>query len=134
MFKPVSIVLLFCLSVGWLYFLVTSAADYFPKLSQQQHDELIKFPSSLDDLKALSGMLSGLLADDLGSFYVLVLFASAYLFKQTFAIPGSVFLNVLAGALFGLGVGFSLACILTATGATFCYLIAKYAGRQAAFR
>jgi hypothetical protein len=27
--------------------------------------------------------------------YVLILFSSAYLFKQTFAVPGSVFLNVL---------------------------------------
>jgi hypothetical protein len=30
---------------------------------------------------------------------------SAYLFKQTFAIPGSVFLNALAGAVFGLKTG-----------------------------
>jgi len=33
------------------------------------------------------------------------LFVSAYLFKQTFAIPGSVFLNALAGAVFGLKTG-----------------------------
>ena len=37
--------------------------------------------------------------------YVVVLFVSAYLFKQTFAIPGSVFLNALAGAVFGLQTG-----------------------------
>jgi len=37
--------------------------------------------------------------------YVIILFVSAYLFKQTFAIPGSVFLNALAGAVFGLETG-----------------------------
>ena len=44
---------------------------------------------------------------------VLLLFSLAYLFKQTFAIPGSVFLNLLAGAIFGLPVGFCLTSTLT---------------------
>ena len=75
-----------------------------------------------------------IISDDIGFTYVLVLFTSAYLFKQTFAIPGSVFLNLLAGALFGLGLGFPMTCFLTACGATFCYSLAKFAGRQAATR
>ena len=44
---------------------------------------------------------------------VFLLFGSAYLFKQTFAIPGSVFLNLLAGAIFGLPIGFCLTSVLT---------------------
>ena len=75
-----------------------------------------------------------IISDDIGFTYVLVLFTSAYLFKQTFAIPGSVFLNLLAGALFGLGLGFPMTCFLTACGATFCYSLAKFAGREAATR
>ena len=96
------------------------------------------FPSSLEDIR--------LLASTLGSYkqlhpnYVLLLFSSAYLFKQvslpvrsitsslllqTFAVPGSVFLNVLAGAIFGSSLGFLLCCFLTACGASLCYLLAR---------
>ena len=71
---------------------------------------------------------------NLGYYYVLVLFSSAYLFKQTFAIPGSVFLNLLAGAIFGLSFGFCLTCVLTACGATCCYLMAKFVGRNTALK
>ena len=49
--------------------------------------------------------LKNRLFQDSESSYVVVLFVSAYLFKQTFAIPGSVFLNALAGAVFGLQTG-----------------------------
>merc|ERR1719259_646603 len=43
-------------------------------------------------------------------------------------------LNLLAGALFGWKIGFALTCVLTATGATFCYLLAKFLGRDLAER
>ena len=45
---------------------------------------------------------------------------------QTFAVPGSVFLNVLAGAIFGSYSGFMLCCLLTACGASLCYFLARY--------
>jgi hypothetical protein len=132
MWRIAVILALFCSSLAWLYLLATQVPEYLPGLSQQK--ELTKFPSSLEDLRSVSKILAGLLNDDVGYSYVLVLFTSAYVFKQTFAIPGSVFLNLLAGAIFGLGLGFPMTCILTATGATFCYLLAKFAGRRAAFR
>ena len=84
--------------------------------------------------KPFNKLPCSIISDDIGFTYVLVLFTSAYLFKQTFAIPGSVFLNLLAGALFGLGLGFPMTCFLTACGATFCYSLAKFAGREAATR
>ena len=56
----------------------------------------------------------------------------AYLFKQTFAVPGSVFLNVLAGAIFSTGPGFLLCSSLTAIGATLCYSLARAVGKDAA--
>merc|ERR1711936_824943 len=62
--------------------------------------------------------------------YVLALFSLAYLFKQTFAVPGSVFLNVLAGAIFGSVGGFLLCCTLTALGASFCYMLARAVGKE----
>jgi hypothetical protein len=43
----------------------------------------------------LNFLIYGLITKEEHSAYVLLLFCSAYLFKQTFAVPGSVFLNVL---------------------------------------
>ena len=64
--------------------------------------------------------------------YVLLLFCSAYIFKQTFAVPGSVFLNILAGALYGTWPGFILCSVLSGTGASLCYIMANLVGSEAA--
>jgi len=85
------------------------------------------FPSNLAELKEVVGTLS-----NVNVYRVLPLFCMAYVFKQTFAIPGSMLLNLLAGALFGAHLGFLLTCTLTAAGATFCYLLAKFVGRDVA--
>jgi len=85
------------------------------------------FPSNLEQLKDVVTKLAGVQL-----YKVLPLFCAAYLFKQTFAIPGSMLLNLLAGALFGWKVGFLLSSVLTATGATFCYLLAKFLGKEVA--
>ncbi|KAK7901349.1 hypothetical protein WMY93_018118 [Mugilogobius chulae] len=53
----------------------------------------LKFPSDLDELKDLADMLKLYKRDHHG--YVVLLFCSAYLYKQSFAIPGSSFLNLL---------------------------------------
>ena len=50
----------------------------------------LSFPKSLDELRSLAAQLSQLKEDD---FYgLLALFAAAYMYKQCFAIPGSVFM------------------------------------------
>ena len=50
----------------------------------------LHFPSDLEDLKSLASLLKQYRQDNFG--YVILLFCSAYLYKQTFAIPGSVFM------------------------------------------
>jgi len=90
----------------------------------------LSFPSSLEHIRALSAVLNTYNTSH--PQYVLLLFSSAYLFKQTFAVPGSVFLNVLAGAIFGSAGGFLLCCILTALGASLCYLLARAVGKEVA--
>jgi len=94
--------------------------------------EKLKFPSSLEDIRSLSVLLTEYNTNH--PVYVLLLFSLAYLFKQTFAVPGSVFLNVLAGAIFGSVGGFLLCCSLTATGASLCYLLARAVGKDAALK
>jgi len=90
---------------------------------------LLYFPSSLEDIRSLAGVLG--VYRQLHPQYVLLLFSSAYLFKQTFAVPGSVFLNVLAGAIFGSHSGFVLCCLLTACGASLCFFLARLVGERA---
>jgi len=94
--------------------------------------ERLSFPSSLEDIRSLSALLNDYNRSH--PTYVLLLFSMAYLFKQTFAVPGSVFLNVLAGAIFGTGLGFLLCCSLTAAGASLCYLLARTVGKDAALQ
>ncbi|TKS86045.1 Transmembrane protein 41A-B [Collichthys lucidus] len=89
---------------------------------------LLKFPSDLDELRELAEMLKFYKREHHG--YVLLLFCSAYLYKQSFAIPGSSFLNMLAGAIFGPWEGLVLACLLTTSGSTFCYLLSSAFGKQ----
>lgn len=87
----------------------------------------LSFPSSLEELKSLADVLKEYKKDHKG--YLVLLFCSAYIYKQTFAIPGSVFMNLLAGALFGVWIGFPLVCFLTGCGATCCFLISKVFGK-----
>ncbi len=50
----------------------------------------LKFPSDLDELRELAELLKFYKTEHTG--YVFILFCSAYLYKQSFAIPGSSFL------------------------------------------
>lgn len=102
---------------------------YFLTLKAPQNLEL-KFPSNLEDLRSIAANLEQFQLSNPG--YVLLLFSAAYIFKQTFAVPGSVFLNILAGALFGVWQGFLLCCLLTACGASQCYLLARMVGADTA--
>lgn len=86
------------------------------------------FPSDLAELRELSEVLRDYRKEHKA--YVFLLFCSAYLYKQCFAIPGSSFLNVLAGALFGPWLGLLLCCVLTSVGATCCYLLSSVFGKQ----
>ncbi|XP_060910283.1 transmembrane protein 41A-A [Labrus mixtus] len=88
----------------------------------------LKFPSDLEELRELAELLQFYKREHTG--YVLLLFCSAYLYKQSFAIPGSSFLNILAGAIFGPYQGLLLACVLTTVGSTMCYLLSQAFGKQ----
>nr|XP_020450340.1 transmembrane protein 41A [Monopterus albus] len=88
----------------------------------------LKFPSDLEELRELAELLQFYKAEHTG--YVLLLFCSAYLYKQSFAIPGSSFLNILAGAIFGSYQGLLLACMLTTVGSTMCYLLSQAFGKR----
>ncbi|KAM6326275.1 transmembrane protein 41A isoform 2-T2 [Podargus strigoides] len=88
----------------------------------------LRFPSDLEELRELAEALRDYERQHRGA--ALALFCAAYLYKQSFAIPGSGLLNVLAGALFGPWTGLALCSALTSVGATCCYLLSRTFGKQ----
>ncbi|XP_063194064.1 transmembrane protein 41A isoform X2 [Chroicocephalus ridibundus] len=98
------------------------------RLSAGQAGRPLRFPSDLEELRELAEALRDYERQHRGA--ALALFCAAYLYKQSFAIPGSSLLNVLAGALFGPWTGLVLCSALTSVGATFCYLLSGAFGKQ----
>jgi len=91
----------------------------------------LSLPSSFDDARNLSLSLSQHLRSHPQSrMLVVLLFASVYILKQTFSIPGSALLNVMAGFVFGVGPGEPLVAFLTATGASGCYFLSGLLGAE----
>lgn len=114
-------------------FLCATALLYFVSLLITSHNNKyhLRFPTNLDDLKEVVHILKEVKEHQQNS--ILLLFSVAYLYKQTFAIPGSVFLNLLAGAIFELWEAFGLTCFLTACGATCCFMLSKIFGKAILF-
>ncbi|XP_043931871.1 transmembrane protein 41A isoform X2 [Protopterus annectens] len=94
----------------------------------EEESRALKFPSDLEELRELAELLKFYKKEHKA--HVLLLFCSAYLYKQCFAIPGSSLLNMLAGALFGPWLGLFLCCFLTSLGATCCFLLSDAFGKQ----
>ncbi|XP_075215512.1 transmembrane protein 41A-like [Lycorma delicatula] len=111
------------LSTAWLYILTS----FTPKITENV-DTSLKFPSTFSELKNISNLLKLYYKENW--LFVILLFSSAYMYKQAFIIPGSVFMNVLGGALFGVVIGFPLCCFLTAIGASCCFIMSKKFGRD----
>merc|ERR1719319_759235 len=99
----------------------------FPQMDPSEAS-LIKFPRDIEDAKKLGEVLSRYkekyYLEVLGGFFV------TYLFLQTFAIPGSIFLSIVSGYLFPFPVALLLICFCSATGASFCYLLSYLVGRR----
>jgi uncharacterized membrane protein YdjX (TVP38/TMEM64 family) len=56
-------------------------------------------------------------------------YCSIYIFMQTFMIPGTIFMSLLAGALFGVVKGGILVVFTATAGASSCYFLSKLIGR-----
>ncbi|XP_030307001.1 transmembrane protein 41B isoform X1 [Calypte anna] len=116
------------LSAAFLMFLVYKN---FPQLSEEER-EYIKVPRDMDDAKALGKVLSKYK----DTFYVQVLVAyfATYVFLQTFAIPGSIFLSILSGFLYPFPLALFLVCLCSGLGASFCYMLSYLVGRPVVYR
>ncbi|CAH2325533.1 transmembrane 41B [Pelobates cultripes] len=116
------------LSAAFVMFLVYKN---FPQLNEEEL-EMIKVPRDMDDAKALGKVLSKYK----DTFYVEVLLAYfvTYIFLQTFAIPGSIFLSILSGFLYPFPLALFLVCLCSGLGASFCYLLSYLVGRPIVYK
>ncbi|SPO31190.1 uncharacterized protein UTRI_06010_B [Ustilago trichophora] len=96
-----------------------------PVISPQDRPSF-KLPKSFDDLKNLNAVLQHYKQSHFAQ--VLLCWIVVYIFLQAFSIPGSMYMSILAGALFGVPIALPLVCASVASGASICYLISKTLG------
>jgi hypothetical protein len=87
----------------------------------------LKLPRSLADLRLLKDNLANY-ANEYPAQFVLG-YCATYIFMQTFMIPGTIFMSLLAGALFGVFKGVVLVVFNATAGATSCFFLSKLIGR-----
>ncbi|CAN6274851.1 unnamed protein product, partial [Urochloa humidicola] len=87
----------------------------------------LKLPRNLQDLRVLTNHLEGYTSDY--TIQVLVGYCAVYIFMQTFMIPGTIFMSLLAGALFGQLGGLALVIFAATSGASSCYFLSKLVGK-----
>ncbi|KAL6348583.1 hypothetical protein AAG906_016101 [Vitis piasezkii] len=106
----------FVLGLACVY-LTMPASDY----------SFLKLPRSLEDIQILRDHLEDYTSDY--TVQVLVGYCMVYIFMQTFMIPGTVFMSLLAGSLFGVFKGVALVVFTATAGASSCYFLSKLIGR-----
>ncbi|KAF9354197.1 Transmembrane protein 41A [Mortierella sp. AD094] len=105
---------IFGASLGGLYLL----AQVLPPLS---------LPKSIDDVKVDAAILQEFAtATYEGWIRTFWVFSIVYMWKQCFGIPGSAFLNILAGALYGPWFGTVLTSLLTTLGSVLAYFMSFF--------
>ncbi|KAI9905269.1 hypothetical protein PsorP6_013990 [Peronosclerospora sorghi] len=92
----------------------------------------LQFPTSLEAAQALGETLQRFAERRQGA--LLLVHMACYLYLQTFAIPGTVFFNLLGGALFGVTLGFPLCLAYNTLGSVFMFLLSRHFGRRVVTR
>ncbi|CEG50265.1 Predicted membrane protein [Plasmopara halstedii] len=103
-------------------------------ISSLTNDEwsMLHFPTSLETAQQLGEILQRLAERQLNS--LLLAHMGCYLYLQTFAIPGTVFFNLLGGALFGVTLGFPLCLVYNTLGSIFMFLLSRHFGHRVVIR
>ncbi|ERN08572.1 hypothetical protein AMTR_s00017p00127520 [Amborella trichopoda] len=116
-----SVVLLFTMGLFCIYLTMPHA----------EYDKILRLPRNLSDLRVLKDHLATYAKDYQAQF--MLGYCSTYIFMQTFMIPGTIFMSLLAGALFGVIRGVALVVFTATTGASSCYFLSKLIGRPLVF-
>ncbi|GLB40611.1 putative SNARE associated Golgi protein [Lyophyllum shimeji] len=96
-----------------------------PKLEEADRPRL-HIPKSFAQLKDLNDLLKKY--RDIYPYRIVICYVLTYLFLQAFSLPGSMYLSILGGAVWGVARALPLACCCVATGASLCYLISAALG------
>jgi len=123
----VAIVTVFCLFLVGIYL-------SYKQMNGLEPDEYakVKLPRSIEDARQLGGVLLKYINEE-GNYYQLTFtFFFVYIFLQTFAIPGSIFMSVISGFLYGTYLALCFVCLASGIGATGCYFISYYFGGKIA--
>lgn len=115
--------LVFVLALGALILVYAS----FPKLDESER-QYVKVPRDIEDAKNLGRLLSRY--KNKYSIEVFLGYFVVFIFLQTFAIPGSIFLSIISGFLYPFYVALPLVCACSAIGATNCYFLSFMVGRK----
>lgn len=95
----------------------------FPSLPEEQRG-VVGLPRSIKQVQELGLVLSAYTHTHYT--HVLLAFLGAYVFLQSFSIPGSIFMSFLGGALFGLPVGFCVVTLAATLGASNSYWLSYH--------
>ncbi|KAI0346192.1 oxalate transporter [Trametopsis cervina] len=96
-----------------------------PRLEEDDRPHL-KIPKSFAELQALNVLLKKY--RDIYPYRIVICYVTTYFFLQAFSLPGSMYLSILGGAVWGVPRALPLACTCVATGATLCYAISAALG------
>ncbi|CAL1545077.1 unnamed protein product [Lymnaea stagnalis] len=99
----------------------------FPRLEADEV-QYIKLPRNIEDAKNLGNVLHHY--KEKYYYQVLLGYFVVFIFLQTFAIPGSIFLSIISGFLYPFVLALPLVCLCSAIGASFCYLLSYMVGRR----
>lgn len=122
-----TVTLVFVASITSLSYVYMS----FPELAEEEK-QYMKLPFHIEDAQNLGKLLGRY--KDRYYFEVLTGLFITYIFLQTFAIPGSIFLSILSGFLFPFPIALLLVCTCSAVGATLCYLLSSLLGRKLLYK
>jgi uncharacterized membrane protein YdjX (TVP38/TMEM64 family) len=93
--------------------------------------QFLKVPRSIEEIQFLKDHLANYTKDYTAQ--VILVYCATYIFMQTFMIPGTIFMSLLAGSLFGVARGLILVLFNATAGASSCYFLSKLIGRPIAF-
>ncbi|XP_062214850.1 uncharacterized membrane protein At4g09580-like [Phragmites australis] len=94
---------------------------------RREFGQILRLPRSLADVRLLKDNLAVYARDHQVNF--ILGYCSIYIFMQTFMIPGTIFMSLLAGALYGVIKGGILVVFTATAGASSCYFVSKLIGR-----
>ncbi|XP_050300470.1 transmembrane protein 41 homolog isoform X2 [Anthonomus grandis grandis] len=122
-YATLSVLLIFISSLTALYVVYQT----FPEVTDEEKLH-IKVPWNIEDAKNLGIVLNRYKGDHY--YHVMSGVFLTYIFLQTFAIPGSLFLSILSGYLFPFYVALILVCTCSMVGATLCFMLSQLLGRR----